>query len=275
MSPILTGVIASGVSGNLTPNIPTIGTATAGDASASVTFTPSGTGPAATSYTVVSSPGSLSATGSSSPLTVTGLTNGTAYTFTVYASNALGNSAASAASNSITPAASGDFESIASATPAGVSSVTFSSIPSTYKHLQIRITARSTVTNNQQEISFTYNGDTSGNYGRHILWGDGSSISVDGRGSTDPANYLTWIAGNAALANVFGIMIIDVLDYTNTAKTRTVAGITGLDRNSGGLVGLISGNYNGTSAVSSINVANQGGFNFIAGSSIALYGIKG
>lgn len=89
------------------PNAPTIGTATAGDASASVAFTPSGTGATATSFTATSTPGGFTGTGVSSPLTVSGLTNGTSYTFTVHATNATGNSAESAASNSVTPALSG------------------------------------------------------------------------------------------------------------------------------------------------------------------------
>ena len=88
------------------PNAPTIGTASAGSSSATVTFTaPVNTGGGAiTGYTVTSSPGGFTGTGSSSPITVSGLTDGTAYTFTVVATNAFGNSAASAASNSVTPA---------------------------------------------------------------------------------------------------------------------------------------------------------------------------
>lgn len=87
-----------------TPDAPTIGTATAGNAQASVTFTaPSNVGGGAiTGYTVRSSNGHT-ATGSSSPITVTGLTNGTAYTFTVTATNAFGEGPRSAASNSVTP----------------------------------------------------------------------------------------------------------------------------------------------------------------------------
>ena len=89
------------------PGAPTIGTATGGNAQASVTFTApaSNGGTAITSYTVTSSPGSISASGSSSPIVVTGLTNGTAYTFTVTATNTQGTGAASAASNSVTPTA--------------------------------------------------------------------------------------------------------------------------------------------------------------------------
>lgn len=89
-----------------TPNAPTIGTASAGNNQATVTFTaPTDTGGATiTTYTVTSNPGNITATGASSPITVTGLTNGTAYTFTVTAANSAGVGPASAASNSVTPA---------------------------------------------------------------------------------------------------------------------------------------------------------------------------
>lgn len=87
------------------PGAPTIGTATAGDAQCSITFTPPGSngGSAITGYTATSTPGSVTGSSSSSPVVVAGLTNGTAYTFTVHATNAVGNSAESAASNSATP----------------------------------------------------------------------------------------------------------------------------------------------------------------------------
>lgn len=88
------------------PGAPTSVTATGGNTSASVAFTaPANAGyPAViTGYTVTSSPGGLTGTGASSPITVSGLSNGTAYTFTVTATNATGTGPASAASNSVTP----------------------------------------------------------------------------------------------------------------------------------------------------------------------------
>jgi hypothetical protein len=103
----IVGVTAS--SRRKEPNAPTIGTATDvgtarafNDGSATVTFTPATLGFPATSYTVTSSPGGFTATGASSPLTVTGLQSNTAYTFTVTGTNFVGTGPASSASNSIT-----------------------------------------------------------------------------------------------------------------------------------------------------------------------------
>jgi hypothetical protein len=104
--------------GSTVPGAPTIGTATAGSGSASVSFTApaSDGGEAISDYTVTSSPGGITATGTSSPVTVSGLSNGTAYTFTVTATNSVGTSAASAASNSVTLTAS---QTISFADPGG------------------------------------------------------------------------------------------------------------------------------------------------------------
>jgi hypothetical protein len=96
---------SSGVTATTVPQAPTIGTATSPTAtSAEITFTSNATGGSTiTSYTATSSPGNITGTGSSSPITVSGLTSGTAYTFTVTATNANGTSSASASSNSVTP----------------------------------------------------------------------------------------------------------------------------------------------------------------------------
>lgn len=89
----------------IVPGAPIIGTATAGDRQASVTFTgpPNTGGSSITGYTVTSNPGGLTSSGGNSPVTVTGLTNGTAYTFTVTATNNVGTGNPSTASNSVTP----------------------------------------------------------------------------------------------------------------------------------------------------------------------------
>jgi len=109
------------------PSAPTIGTATGGNAQASITFTPpiSDGGMPITGYTVTSS-GGQTATGTSSPIVVTGLVNGTSYTFTVHATNAVGNSVESSATNAVTPATVPNAPTIGTATAgSGSASVTF------------------------------------------------------------------------------------------------------------------------------------------------------
>jgi hypothetical protein len=128
----VTGILNAlvGASGGSLPGAPTIGTATVASAtSVSVTFTaPANLGiPAViTGYTVTSSPGSITATGSSSPIIVTGLTAGTAYTFTVTATNATGTGPASAASNSVTADSNPNAFSFTNSTGASISTLTTS-----------------------------------------------------------------------------------------------------------------------------------------------------
>lgn len=102
------------------PSAPTGVTAIAGDGQAAVSFSSGGDGGAAiTNYTVTSSPGSFTASGAASPLTVTGLANGTPYTFTVVATNSNGDSAVSSPSSAVTPQAAywtDDFSSFANFT---------------------------------------------------------------------------------------------------------------------------------------------------------------
>ena len=114
--PIIPGVSAS--SDGRQPTAPTIGTATAGNASATVAFTaPTYLGKPSTNnlYVAISSPGSITGSYATSPITVSGLTNGTAYTFTVTAqtrntdNSVIATSTASSASNSVTPVAPPSF----------------------------------------------------------------------------------------------------------------------------------------------------------------------
>ena len=111
--PLHIGVVASG--DGKQPDAPTIGTATAGTTSATVPFTTSvykGKNNTISTYTATSSPGSITGTSATSPITVSGLTNGTAYTFTVTATANYGTginvlSVPSSPSNSVTPSGGG------------------------------------------------------------------------------------------------------------------------------------------------------------------------
>lgn len=101
------------------PDAPTIGTATTGNGQAVVTFTAPAFdgGSTVNSYTVTSSPGGFTGVGSVSPITVTGLTNGTSYTFTVTANNSVGTGSSSAPSNTVIPVTTPDAPISVIATP--------------------------------------------------------------------------------------------------------------------------------------------------------------
>lgn len=264
-SGIKTGVLKyDSILGGYPPLMPAP-TATAGTESASVAFTAiSGI----STYRAISTPGSITATGSASPISVTGLTAGTGYTFQIRAENSVGNGAYSAASNSVTPTAASAFESIATATPSGTNTVTFSSISSSYKHLHIRIFGRGPTSNG----SIRFNGDTADNYFSHRLQADGFTI--------EPANAgLTYVSSIADVLRPWvssqpTVGYIDIIDYASTSKNKTIRSFTGAKGNdTGGGMYLGSGYWNSTAAITSVTVFF--GNNYTTGTTIALYGIKG
>ena len=179
----------------------------------------------------------------------------------------------------------GDFESIATTTvdSGGAATVTFSSIPATYKHLQVRCLMRSAnASTDRASLALSYNGDTGTNYVSHYILGDGSSSlagSSTGRGAAN--NYmggLSNVPAALASASIFGVAIIDILDYTDTNKYKTARTLTGQDQNgSSGRVQLTSGLWLSSSAITSVTLQVNTEFtgNFVQYSSFALYGIKG
>lgn len=263
------GATAS-ITATTVPQAPTIGTATAGNASATVAYTANATGGKAVStYMATSTPFNFIGTGAS-PITVSGLSNGTAYFFKVKATNANGTSLESNQSNVVTPFLPSSFESIATVTAAGSeTSATFSSIPSSYKSLQLRINMRDTASN---DVYLQLNGNTGTNYAWHRLRGINSTVTAGGSSSTDKM-FLGF--GNNDL-NTSGVFIVDFIDYASTTKNKTVRGFSGLDDNGAGnsQVILTSGLWMSTSSVTSLSVVTFAGGTFRPGSTIALYGIK-
>ena len=168
----------------------------------------------------------------------------------------------------------GAYESIAAVTvpSGGVASVTFSLIPQNYAHLQIRSSARSTLAGDDDNIYLSFNGVAGTSYSWHRMLADGSGIGV-GANPSQPSAVITLVPGATGLANVFGGSVIDILDYANTSKNKTVRGIGGNDRNGSGYVTFQSFAFYNTSAITSITVTT--GANIAAGSQFALYGIKG
>lgn len=161
------------------------------------------------------------------------------------------------------------YESIASSSPTSGTSVTFSSIPATYKHLQIRGIMLGTSPLN---LSVQLNADTAANYSIHRLSGDGATAVAAGQANTDGLyGSPNGTAGTTTNPTAF---IIDIHDYASTTKNKTSRQFMGLDKNGSGEIALWSGNWRSTSAVTSATVYLLSG-SYGAGTSIALYGIKG
>jgi hypothetical protein len=153
----------------------------------------------------------------------------------------------------------------------GVSSITFSSIPSTYKHLQIRAFARDTI-ESAGDLRWQFNGDTALNYSFHELYTNGSTVSSFGYGGTGYGNLSNW-ASYLSQTNQFSVAIIDILDYANTSKYKTGRAIGGRDNNGSGTLELASMSWRNTAAISSIYFYLTAG-NFAQYTQLALYGIK-
>ncbi len=174
------------------------------------------------------------------------------------------------------------FESIATTTvgAGGAADVTFSSIPSTFKHLQIRAIHRSEGSGTGVDwLDIRFNSDSGSNYAYHYLIGDGSSPFAGANSSQSKILSALGQPNDGQPASVFGATVIDILDYASTTKNKTVRTLNGLSNNqtSENFIGLSSGLWmNNTTAISSISLFNNTSANDIAQySHFALYGIKG
>ena len=165
------------------------------------------------------------------------------------------------------------FESIATATGTGSSgTITFSSIPSTFKHLQIRGIGRTTDSISERDVILRFNSDSGNNYTYHALEVSGTSVSSFGAGANSQT-YMGVAPGANRSANIMGAYIIDILDYASTSKYKTLRGFTGYDANGAGNVDIASSMWMSTSAITSITV-NTGLNSWNTQTIFALYGIK-
>jgi hypothetical protein len=149
----------------------------------------------------------------------------------------------------------------------------FTSIPQTYTHLQVRGIVRTNYANDVDDIYTVLNTDgAAANFYNHYLWGNGSGASA-GSQAKAIIGY-RGAAGSTNTTGVFGTIIIDVLDYTNTNKYTTIRTLGGFDNNGNGNVGLNSCLWKNTAAVTSLYIEFGAG-SAIQYSTFALYGIKG
>jgi hypothetical protein len=161
-----------------------------------------------------------------------------------------------------------DYESISTVSlNTTQASVEFTGISGSYTHLQLRILQRSTTPNN---VMMQYNSDTGTNYSWHELFGEGANASTGAASSATSmkATYLENIA-----SGIVGVGVIDILDYKDTNKYKTMRALAGSDNNGSGYILFRSGLWRSTSAITSIKLTPASG-SWDQYSSIALYGIK-
>lgn len=175
------------------------------------------------------------------------------------------------------------FESIATQTvgAGGAASITFSSIPSTYTHLQLRYVARDTASSAYiNNLAGHFNSDNSYlNYYWHYFEGAGTTGGYSAGGvqvSALPTSF-GLEASSSVGANTFGAGIVDIFDYANTSRYKTTRYITGSDNNGTGDTSarLGSGLWKSTAAINQITLYPQPTGSFSQYTTFALYGIKG
>ena len=171
-------------------------------------------------------------------------------------------------------APSGAYDSIATTTVggAGAASITFSSIPSTYTHLQIRGINKTTAGTGNEWLTFQVNGATTNIVARHTLIGDGATASAEAETTTQ--SYWFGFGSADSTASAFGVVVMDVLDYANTNKNKTFRTLSGWDKNGTGQIAFNSNLWNSTSAITSLTIIPRTN-SFAQYTQFALYGIKG
>jgi hypothetical protein len=176
-------------------------------------------------------------------------------------------SAAGAGGEPIIP----DYELIATAFGTGSSgTITFSSIPTDYKHLQIRYTSKNT--SSSEDLYLRFNGITTTSYVTHRLQGLANDVTS---GVNTGLGFIFLERGGAvsSVANSFAAGVIDILDYTSTVKNTTLKAFFGKNDNNNN-VQLRSGLFMNTAAINSISLITSAG-NHTTTSRFSLYGIKG
>jgi hypothetical protein len=153
--------------------------------------------------------------------------------------------------------------------------VSFSNIPQNYAHLQIRAISRSDrVSSAGDGMIVRLNSDTGNNYAYHYIQGDGASATA-GADSSISSMIIPRSGSASQTAGIFGVTVLDILDYKDTNKYKTIRTLGGNDANGSGIVSFFSGLWQNTNAITSITIDQQNGPNFAQYSSFALYGIRG
>lgn len=156
--------------------------------------------------------------------------------------------------------------------------IDFTSIPGTYKHLQVRGQVRADTSASNDRLRVRLNADSTT---AHYAWDEADNYAAGttqgSESASDTAISSAYIPANTAPANAAGDFVIDIQNYAGTVFDKTVltAYVCRLATGSGGInVGRAGGYWLSTAAVTEVTLSLAGGGNFIIGSRVSLYGVS-
>jgi hypothetical protein len=168
----------------------------------------------------------------------------------------------------------GTYESIVSASITSNDFVDFLNIPQNYSHLQLRFTIRDSAAYAERSWFMEFNGNSpTGSNSNHALYGNGSTGTATNATNQGRFASLIPVIASSGAANVFTAGVADILDYSSSAKNKTVRSMIGYDANGSGVVGLESYLYNSTNPITWIRFYTN--VYLVQYSQVSLYGIRG
>lgn len=153
--------------------------------------------------------------------------------------------------------------------------VTFSSIPATYSHLQIRAMVKTTRPADGDPMRLRFNGITTSSYNSHRLVGNGGSVASSGGFAETYLRIEDVITSNSYASAVFMPIVLDILDYKSSNKNKTTRLLKGEPTLPSRSLYLESGLFMSTNAIASLEFSSASSSNFVAGTRFSLYGVRG
>ena len=156
-------------------------------------------------------------------------------------------------------------------------SVTFSSIPASYDHLYLKISARTDGVASTQWLNYQFNNDTGSNYGR-VAWTANTSTPTHAYSGSQTVATYNYIDGGGVGASMFSSIEAWIMDYSNTSYYKQIfsqshaSSTSTTDGNWG--IRQAAANWNNTAAISEIDILTNAS-NFVQYSTFTLYGING